>query len=103
MARYRAKAQLYVGTRLIEVGELFNSDLEPGSQWEPVDENGKPIVPGGDPGAIDIPDGWRDLAPEKRINLARRLGAPVKGTDKAAADAKIEAELARRAADKKDD
>lgn len=103
MARYRAKAQLYVGNRLINPGDLFNSDHEPGSQWEPVDENGKPVAPNGDPGAVDIPDGWRDLTPEKRISLARRLGAPVKGTDKAAADAKIEAELARRAAEPKGD
>jgi hypothetical protein len=102
MARYRAKAQLYVGTRLINPGDLFNSDLEPGLQWEPVDENGKSIAPGGDPGTIDIPNDWRDLTPEKRISLARRLGAPVKGTDKAAADAKIEAELARRAGETKE-
>lgn len=100
MARYRAKAQLYVGTRLINAGEIFTSDLEPGSQWEPVDENGKPVGPAN--GGIDIPEGWRSLAPEKRINLARRLGAPVRGTDRAAADRVITAEVEKRAKAKAD-
>lgn len=102
MARYRAKAQLYVGTRLVAPGEVFNSDLEPGLQWEAIDEHGKPIVVGAaadtDASAVEIPEDWRDLNPQKRIKLAQRLGAPTKGTNADAADAAIEAELARRAA-----
>ena len=98
MARYRAKAQLYVGTRLVAPGETFDSDLEPGSQWHAVDEHGKPLAAAADPNAVAIPEGWRDLGPEKRINLARRLGAPVKGTKAADADKLIEAEVAKRAA-----
>lgn len=100
MARYRAKAQLYVGTRLVAPGEIFNSDLEPGSQWQAVDESGKPLAAERDPNAVEIPEGWRKLGPEKRINLARRLGAPVKGTKAADADKLIEAEVAKRAAPK---
>jgi hypothetical protein len=102
MARYRAKAQLYVGNRLIAPGDIFSSDLEPGSQWEAVDENGKPLAAASDRNAVDIPEGWRDLNPEQRINLARRLGAPVKGTKAADADRLIEAEVSRRAQPKPD-
>ena len=121
MASYRAKAQLYVGTRLVAVGEKFTSDLTPGLQWEPLDEEahdrfqsyvshrakqGIKVQPAKAPAAekpidsnvVAIPDGWRDLRPEKRINLARRLGAPVKGTNEAKANEVIEAELAKRQA-----
>jgi hypothetical protein len=49
----------------------------------------------------DIPDGWKDLHPLKRVNLAKRLNpdfAPKDGqTPTEAADEFLEAELKRRA------
>jgi hypothetical protein len=41
MAKYRALAALYVGSRLIAPGETFNSDDVPGTQWEPLDDAGR--------------------------------------------------------------
>jgi hypothetical protein len=41
MAKYRAKAALYVGSRLIAPGETFTSDDVPGKEWEPLDDAGK--------------------------------------------------------------
>jgi hypothetical protein len=41
MAKYRALAQLYVGSRLVGAGESFTSDDVPGAQWEPLDDDGK--------------------------------------------------------------
>ena len=98
MAKYRALAALYVGSRLIAPGEIFASDDVPGLQWEAVDADGKPLVAAADPNVVEIPEGWRDLGPQKRISLAQRLGAPAKGTNAADADKRIEAEVAKRAA-----
>jgi hypothetical protein len=95
MAKYRAKADLYVGGRLIKAGEAFEADGEPGEKWESLDP--KTDAKGAE---ITIPENWRDLQDSQRINLARRLGAPVKGTGTAEADATIEAELAHREAAK---
>lgn len=41
MAKYRAMAALYVGSRLIAPGEGFTSDAVPGAQWEPLDDEGR--------------------------------------------------------------
>lgn len=95
MAKYRAKADLYLVGRLVKAGEAFESDDTPDEKWEPLDP--KTDAKGGE---IQIPDNWRDLQDGQRINLARRLGAPVKGTGTTEADATIEAELARREAAK---
>lgn len=90
MAKYRAKDVLYVNGHLIKKGDVFESNEPPGSKWESLDALAKTQ-------AVEIPDNWRELQDSQRINLARRLGAPVKGTGTAEADAKIEAELTARA------
>lgn len=54
-----------------------------------------PPPPADDP--VAIPDDWRDQRPEQIINLARKLGAPVKGTNTARAIAFVEAQIALRA------
>lgn len=141
MAKYQAKAKLFVDNRLIQPGDTFESDLPPGQQWEPMDDAARSAVasrpssprttrprdgarPAATPeekkaairaqmsalqaqldgiegdksDAVEIPDGWEKLKPEQRINLARRLGAPVKGTGAAKADEVIQAEVDKRAA-----
>lgn len=45
---------------------------------------------------VAIPDDWRDQRPEQIINLARKLGAPVKGTNTERAVKFIEAQIALR-------
>lgn len=113
MARYRALAPLYV-RKLIEAGEVFDSDLPPGRNWEPMDaearaavakfrgENAKVLQIADridpkprDPAAIEIPEDWRELSGQKRRALAMRLGAQTTVTAKDA-DSFIEAELERR-------
>lgn len=54
-----------------------------------------PPPPSNDP--VVIPDDWRDQRPEQIINLARKLGAPVKGTNTGRAVAFVEAQIALRA------
>jgi hypothetical protein len=44
MAKYRALAALYVGSRLLSPGDVFASEDVPGTQWQPLDDDGKPIV-----------------------------------------------------------
>lgn len=120
MAKYRALASLYVGSRLIAPGDVFASEDVPGTKWEPLDDEGKSAYerkhakPGEEkalaakPSAVSIPENWEDMNPEQRINLARQLGAPVKGTKAADADKVIKAEVDKRAlhnpaTEKKDD
>lgn len=45
---------------------------------------------------VAIPEDWRDQRPEQIINLARKLGAPVKGTNTERATAFIEAQIKLR-------
>ena len=114
MPRYRALGKLYV-RRLIEPGEEFESDLPPGRNWEPLDDEARaaveeyratkgkvlaisdrlnPSPPA--TAAVDIPADWRSLSGPKRRFLAQKLGAMsnVKETD---ANSFIESELERRA------
>ena len=114
MPRYRALGRLYV-RKLISAGEEFESDLPPGRNWQPLDDEAReavdrfrasagavlsiadrldPSPPA--PAAIDIPDDWRSLSGPKRRFLAQKLGAQsnVKETD---ANSYIESELERRA------
>jgi hypothetical protein len=121
MAKYRALASLYVGSRLIAPGDVFQSDDVPGTKWEPLDDEGKSAyerkhakpevakaaLAKAEPEAVSIPENWEDMNPEQRINLARQLGAPAKGTKAADADKVIKAEVEKRAeakaaADQKD-
>lgn len=108
MARYRAKARLFLD-RLIESGEEFSSDGVPGQNWDPIDDDAKAAVqaqfPNGltpDPMKLQgkplvaVPDGWRDLSAGKIIALAHKLGAPMKGTDRESAVAFIEREEVNR-------
>jgi hypothetical protein len=46
---------------------------------------------------VPIPEDWREHRPEQIINLARKLGAPVKGTNTERATAFIEAQIKLRA------
>lgn len=109
MARYRAKALLFVD-RLITPGEEFESDLPPGINWDPLDASARGAVearfPQGAPAAsqpgsrapelTSIPDNWRDLEPKQLIQLAIKLGAPRKGTNQDVAEKHIEREIAQR-------
>lgn len=108
MARYRAKARLFL-SRLVEAGEEFTSDEVPGRNWEPVDADAEAAVkerfPDGEPVAdlkidgkplVDIPKDWRDMSANKMIVLARKLGAPEKGTNRESAVAWIEREEVQR-------
>lgn len=56
-----------------------------------------PPPPSNDPDHVAIPDDWRDHRPEQIINLARKLGAPVRGTNTERAVAFVEAQIALRA------
>jgi hypothetical protein len=113
MPRYRALGPLYL-RRLIVAGEEFESELPPGRNWEPLDEEARaavakyrsenakvlsvanriePVVPASV--TVLIPDDWRDLSAQKRRWLAQKLGAQsnVKAAD---ANTYIEAEIERR-------
>lgn len=107
MAQYVARNLLFVDSRLIEIGEAFESDLPPGRNWEPVDDEARaavaarklppqPKIPGehGTP-LIEIPPEWRSLDKVDTVRLARRLGAP-NGTKYPAAVEMIERELIAR-------
>jgi len=112
MAKWRAKAAVYVNSTLVRAGETFEADGPPGAKWQPLDDEATAIVAaskslsGSAPqqpsvvqpprGLLDIPADWQDLPAAKRIGLAKRLGAPP-ATKAADADRLIEAELARRA------
>lgn len=41
MARYRARAQLYVGGRVVRPGEDFESTDTPGAAWHPLDDDAR--------------------------------------------------------------
>lgn len=41
MALYKAKMQLFVDGRRVRAGQQFESDLKPGTQWEPIDAEAK--------------------------------------------------------------
>lgn len=114
MARYRALGPIYL-RKLIDAGQVFESELTPGRNWEPLDEEAKAAVAAyrekrgtvldlaekRDPkprdfAAVDIPQDWATMTGAKRRGLAMRLGAPgtVKKDD---ANSFIVAELERRA------
>lgn len=109
MARYRAKALLFVD-RLLTTGEEFSSDLPPGLNWEPLDADARAAVakrfPRGAPETASpgiraapmtaIPENWRELPTPQVITLAIRLGAPRKGTTRPVAEKHIENEIAQR-------
>jgi hypothetical protein len=119
MAQYRVTALSWIGGRTVQPGEIIEYAGTPGSKFEPVDDEAKAAkeaaerqraVPFRDrptytpakaaiekPRLVDIPANWRELRPEQRINLARQLGSPVKGTNTERADQVIHDELARRA------
>lgn len=106
MARYRAKALLYVD-RLIVEGEEFESNLTPGINWEPLDKDAKAAADNRptievrsltgihDTPRTDIPEDWADKKPISIINLARKLGLP-QGSKLPDARAWIEREQAAR-------
>jgi len=120
MAKYSAKAALFIGRRLIEPGETFDSDLPPGKNWRPLDAAARAAVdrrdgkgPADDrrmtisdarPAAqdADIPEGWEDLPSDDIVKLSRALGAP-KNNNATQARGFIEKEVARRAAESEGD
>lgn len=114
MPRYRALGKLYL-RKLIEPGEEFESDLPPGRNWEPLDDEAReavdhfratsgkvleiadrlnPTRP--PPSSVDIPEDWRSLSGPKRRFLAQKLGAQT-NVKEADANSYIESELERRA------
>lgn len=114
MAEYRALGKLFI-RKLIEPGERFTSDLPPGRNWEPLDDEAKAAVAKfraekgsvtdlasrldpkpRDMGAVQIPENWQELTGAKRRGLAMKLGAPGTVT-KDDANSFITAELERRA------
>ena len=114
MPRYRALGPLFL-RKLIAPGEEFESDLPPGRNWEPMDDEARTAVEqfratngkvleiadrlnprARDPAAVDIPADWRELSGPKRRFLAQKLGAQ-SNVREADANSYIEAELERRA------
>jgi hypothetical protein len=113
MPRYRALGPLYL-RKLIAPGEEFDSDLQPGRNWEPLDDEARAAVEKyrgqnaevieiadridprlADKATVDIPADWRELSGPKRRGLAKRLGAQA-NVKEADANSFIEAELERR-------
>lgn len=113
MPRYRALGPVFVRTLKV-AGEEFESDLQPGRNWEPLDDEAKAAVekyrasqgkvlsiynkidpPTRDNGGVEIQQDWRALSGPKRRGLAKRLGAQANVTE-ADANSYIEAELERR-------
>jgi hypothetical protein len=91
--RYRARNNLFI-SHLITVGQEFDSELTPGLNWEPINDEARAavekhrgeagkvidIVKRVDPGpvtvaGVEIPDDWRTLSGPKRRGLAKKLGA----------------------------
>lgn len=119
MAQYKVLAVSWIGGRTVQPGEIIEYAGAPGSKLEPVDDEARAAKAAADakrqapfrdrpvyapanvnpekPKLVEIPANWREFKPEQRINLARQLGAPVKGTNTEAADKVIADELARRA------
>jgi hypothetical protein len=124
MPRYRVEALSWIAGRSVQRGEEIEYAGIPGSKLTPLDDAAKAAKAAAGPGRanstgrpslapqptlapvdanpekpalVEIPADWEDLNPEQRINLARKLGAPVKGTNAKAADAHIKAEIANRA------
>jgi hypothetical protein len=113
MPRYRALGPLYL-RRLIVAGEEFESELPPGRNWEPLDDEAREAVakyrtdnakvlsiadrldpPKRDSAAVEIPADWKSLSGPKRRALAMKCGAQSNVREKDA-DSFIEAELDRR-------
>lgn len=44
MARYKAKTRTFVNDTLVEAGQEFDSDKEPGESWAPVDDDARAAV-----------------------------------------------------------
>lgn len=119
MAKYRVTAISWIGGRTVQPGEVIEYAGVPGSKLIPVDDEAEAAkedakrsrLPLGGraaallpvkvnpekPERVEVPEGWEDLRPEARINLARRLGAPAKGTGTKQADEFIKAEIVNRA------
>lgn len=120
MPKYRVEALSWIGGRTVQPGEVIEYAGVPGSKLTPIDDEavaakaaagagrgqgaGRPApsllpvnVNPEKPKLVHIPDEWEELPPERRINLARQLGAPVKGTKTKQADEFIKAEIANRA------
>lgn len=115
MPLYRALGPLFLDGRLIPPGERFENDGVPGAKWEPIDEAAKAAVDArsseakpargfaATPGVnerrslIEIPGDWEELPAQRRILIARSLGAPQKGLTGDKANTIIKDELARRA------
>lgn len=122
MPRYRVNTRSFFDREYL-VGEEIDYAGIPGTNLDPLDDaareakeaadaarnrrggmrsvDGKrplePLPPQPKRELAEIPENWRDLRPEQRINLARKLGAPVRGTNAEKANEVIETELARRA------
>lgn len=113
MPRYRALGPLYL-RRLVVAGEEFESDLPPGRNWEPLDDEARAAVAQyrakqgrvlniadrldpkrPDYAAVEIPADWATQSGPKRRALAKRLGAQANVTD-ADANSYVTAELERR-------
>jgi len=113
MAKYRALGPLFL-RRLVETGEEFESDLQPGRNWHPLDDEAKAAVDkyrgangkvlaiaerldpkAREPAAVEIPADWGGLSGPKRRSLAQKLGAQ-SNVKEANANSFIEAELERR-------
>ena len=113
MPKYRALGPLFL-RKLLKAGEEFESELPPGRNWLPLDDEARAAVEKmkADRGqvfqiadrldprphnndAVDIPKDWPSLSGQKRRALAQKLGAQsnVKVAD---ADTYITAEIERR-------
>ena len=112
MARYRLTKLSFHGGALCPAGSVVEYSGVPGSNMEPLDDEGRAVVAAAQAGRlkpkagslntggrtlVEIPKGWEELDGREIVMLARKLGAPIAGTNKVTATTFINDELARRA------
>lgn len=113
MPRYRVEKLSWIGGRNVKPGEEIEFAGIPGTALTPLDDDAKaaklaadtkrlPPKPGsmalvGGRHQVEIPKNWEQETGPALILLARKLGAPAKGTTAKVATTIIKDELARRA------
>lgn len=111
MPLYRVEALSWIGGRTVRAGEEIEYSGVPGSKLTPLDDAAKqakadatgrknrpPAKPVGQKRTlVEIPADWETKQGIEIVGLARKLGAPIKGTTKESAVKFIKDEVARRA------
>jgi hypothetical protein len=114
MGLFQVERLSFIDGRDVQAGEKIQYAGVPGKFLTPLDDEAKaqkeaaesgrvPPAPGSvgamlehGHGLVVIPDDWKQMTPAQIINLARKLGAPARGTGKEQAIDHIKAELIKR-------